>query len=246
MTRLLVIAGTDSSGGAGLTRDVSVAAALGVTVTPVVTAVTAQTHKGLVAAKLMPPDLVQSQITASLETAQPEAIKIGMLGSSAIAEIVAATLADRNLPIVLDPVLKSTSGGTLLEGGLPKALLSVTTLITPNLPESAALTGLHEAADLAQITLQARALQALGARAVLVKGGHASGNEATDHLFDGDTHQAMSAPRLEVQKRGTGCTLATAIACHLALGHNLQTACDLGKRHVHDWLARARQSQVVI
>jgi hydroxymethylpyrimidine/phosphomethylpyrimidine kinase len=246
MTRLLVIAGTDSSGGAGLTRDLSVAAALGVGVAPVVTAVTAQTHKGLVDAELMPPNLVQSQITAALDTARPEAVKIGMLGSSAIAEIVAATLAEHGLPIVLDPVLKSTSGGTLLEGGLPKALLSTTTLITPNLPESAALTGLPEAADLTQITQQARALQAPGSRAVLIKGGHASGCDATDHLFDGDTHHAMSAPRLDVQQRGTGCSLATAIACHLALGHNLQTACDLGKRHVHDWLARARQSQVVI
>jgi hydroxymethylpyrimidine/phosphomethylpyrimidine kinase len=246
MTRLLVIAGTDSSGGAGLTRDVSVAAALGVTVAPVVTAVTAQTQKGLVAAGLMPPDLVHSQTTAALETARPEAIKIGMLGSSEIAEIVAATLAEQGLPIVLDPVLKATSGGTLLEGGLPKALLSISTLITPNLPESAALTGLPEAADLTQITQQARTLQALGARAVLVKGGHATGQNAIDHLFDGDTHHAMSAPRLEVQKRGTGCALATAIACHLALGRDLKTACDLGKRHVHDWLARARQSQVVI
>ena len=243
MTRILLIAGTDSSGGAGLTRDVSVAAALGVTVAPVVTAVTAQTHKGLDAAGLMPPDLVQSQIKAALETARPDAVKIGMLGSSAIAERVAATLADRNLPTVLDPVLKSTSGGTLLEGGLPKALLSMTTLITPNLPESAALTGLPEAADLAQITHQARALQALGARAVLVKGGHASGYDATDHLFDGQHHHAMSAPRLEVQKRGTGCTLATAIACHLALGHDLQTACALAKRHLHDWLAGSGQPQ---
>lgn len=246
MTRVLVIAGTDSSGGAGLTRDVSVASALGITVSPVVTAVTAQTHKGLVAAELMPPGLVQSQITAALETARPEAIKIGMLGSSAIAEIVATTLAEQGLPIVLDPVLKSTSGGTLLQGGLPKALLSITTLITPNRPESAALTGLPEAADLAQITHQTRILQNLGARAVLIKGGHATGREATDHLFDGDTHHAMSAPRLDVQQRGTGCSLATAIACHLALGQDLKTACDLGKSHVHDWLARARQSQVVL
>ncbi|GAA6163089.1 bifunctional hydroxymethylpyrimidine kinase/phosphomethylpyrimidine kinase [Pelagimonas sp. KU-00592-HH] len=246
MTRLLVIAGTDSSGGAGLTRDVSVAAALGVTVAPVVTAVTAQTQKGLVDAELMQPDLVQSQITAALETTRPDAVKIGMLGSSAIAEIVAATLAEQGLPIVLDPVLKSTSGGTLLKGGLPKALLSITTLITPNLPEVAALTGLPEVADLAQITQQARTLQALGARAVLVKGGHAGGHEATDHLFDGDTHHAMSARRLDVQQRGTGCSLATAIACHLALGRDLKTACDLGKRHIHDWLARARQPHAVL
>ena len=246
MTRLLVIAGTDSSGGAGLTRDVSVAAALGVRVAPVVTAVTAQTHKGLVAAELMPPDLVESQITAALETARPDAVKIGMLGSSAIAERVVATLAEQGLPIVLDPVLKSTSGGTLLQGGLPKALLSITTLITPNLPESAALTGLPKTTDLAKITHQARALQDLGARAVLFKGGHARGNEATDHLFDGETHHAMSAPRLDVQQRGTGCSLATAIACHLALGQDLKTACDLGKRHVHDWLASASQSYIAL
>ncbi|MFW2543177.1 bifunctional hydroxymethylpyrimidine kinase/phosphomethylpyrimidine kinase [Primorskyibacter sp. 2E107] len=238
MRTILTIGGTDSSGGAGLSRDAFVARAMGFDVQPIVTAVTAQSHAGVFAVEVMPPDLVRAQISAALEAQAPSAVKIGMLGSGAIAAAVAVALADLRAPVVLDPVLRSSSGGTLMAGALPCALLALSRVITPNLPEAAALSGGGAARGDAQIARQANWFLARGAQAVLIKGGHACGARASDHLFDpgGAGRQVFHAARLGVQRRGTGCALATAIACGLADTDCLSVACQAAKGFVQRWL----------
>ncbi|MDO6797853.1 bifunctional hydroxymethylpyrimidine kinase/phosphomethylpyrimidine kinase [Shimia thalassica] len=233
MTQIMIIGGTDSSGGAGLTRDTATAHALGVSVLPVVTAVTAQTDRAVVDMALMPPDLIAAQISAGFAGGGPSCVKIGMLGTRAIALVVAEALADCRVPVVHDPVLASTSGKSLLAGVLPEVLIERADLITPNLVEAARLTGKDDAG----ISDQARAFLDRGAGAVLIKGGHGQGRDAVDHLFDQQRHYTFTAPRLAKGKRGTGCTLATAIACLLAQGKALDVACGEAKSFVHGWLS---------
>ncbi|NVK15444.1 MAG: hydroxymethylpyrimidine/phosphomethylpyrimidine kinase [Rhodobacteraceae bacterium] len=234
MTIILAIGGTDSSGGAGLTRDTAMAAELGATVRPVATAITVQTDAAVLSVHPCPPQTVADQIRAALATAPaPGAVKIGMLGSAAAAEAVEAAL-PAGLPIVLDPVLKASSGGTLMDADGFGALLRRAALVTPNLAELEVLAGTGGPLD-----AQAAALLAQGAQAVLVKGGHGTGAESTDLLFmpDGSV-RLFAAQRLPASKRGTGCSLATAIACHLAQGADLDGACGQAKRAVHSWLRR--------
>lgn len=241
MPRLMVIAGTDSSGGAGLTRDTRVASAFGVEVLPVVTVVTAQTHTGFVARHDLPPKVVLQQLEAAAQSGGMDAVKIGALGTSDIAQTVAEWLAARPIPTVMDPVLKSSSGETLVLGGLPGDLLARVDLLTPNLPEAAALTGHPVAADADAMARQAEKMQSRGIGAVLIKGGHGVGRQSVDHLYHRGQHWAFEAPRLQVARRGTGCTLATAIACHLIRGVSLDEACRRAKAFVQDWLAQATE-----
>lgn len=237
MSRILVIAGTDSSGGAGLSRDVAMATTLGCAVAPVVTAVTVQTNAAVIAIQPIDPDLVAAQIRAAFDSKDtaPKAVKIGMLGTPEIAQAVARSL-PLSLPVVLDPVLKSTSGGQLMPVAALAPLLRHVTLLTPNLAESALLSDSAETQDRQQLQVQARRLLALGPKAVLIKGGHGDGPCATDHLFHATGHQALSCPRLARGKRGTGCSLATAVACRLALGDELTTACHTAKNALFRWL----------
>jgi hydroxymethylpyrimidine/phosphomethylpyrimidine kinase len=236
---IIVIAGTDSSGGAGLTRDTAVANTLGFGVFPVITAVTAQTHSGVTGIAAMSADFVKQQLDAACASGSFRAIKIGMLATADIAECVAEWLSRCSVPTVIDPVLKASSGGTLMSDGLQAGLLSQADLLTPNLLEAAALTGRPVARTTADIAVQANIILSGGAKAVLIKGGHGAGDEAVDHLFETSGHRQFSAPRLETGKRGTGCTLATAIACQLAAGHELAHACHAAKDYVQTWL-RAR------
>ncbi|MGR3759888.1 bifunctional hydroxymethylpyrimidine kinase/phosphomethylpyrimidine kinase [Roseobacteraceae bacterium NS-SX3] len=236
MSWILVIAGTDSSGGAGLTRDTAMAAALGWTVKPVVTAVTVQTGAALHEMHPLPPAAVAAQIRAACAGGPPGAVKAGMVGSPASAAAAAGALPP-GVPLVLDPVLKASSGGALMDAAALAPLLPHTTLLTPNLAESAVLSGTAQSEDISDLEKQARRLRSAGAQAVLIKGGHGSGGAATDHLFDGGPPHQFSAPRLPRGKRGTGCSLATAIACHLAQGLPLFEACRAGKSSLHAWLA---------
>ena len=235
MAQLLVIAGTDSSGGAGLSRDVATATEFSVAVSPVVTAVTAQTDDGLLSAQGISAEVIRAQIDAALQTRDIHAIKIGMLGTGDAVRVVARALKSTKAPVVLDPVLRSTSGGTLLDAQgaelLLRELLPNVTLVTPNLDELGALSGSQDAPTAEQV-------RRLGAQAVLVKGGHANGTDCTDILFSkqGET-VSFGAPRLLVSKRGTGCTLATAIACGLAKGLSLSAACARAKEHLQSWLS---------
>jgi hydroxymethylpyrimidine/phosphomethylpyrimidine kinase len=239
VTAVLVIAGTDSSCGAGLARDVATLARFGVEALCAVTAVTAQTDSEVIAVALQPPGLVQAQIIAALATRRAAAVKIGMLGSRAIVAAVAEVLPSReHLPLVLDPVLAATSGGALLDAegraALGALLLPRATLLTPNIPEAALLLGAAPASSAGEIIGQGRALCARGAAAVLMKGGHSADRAHADDwlvLSDGSTLK-LTAPRLTVERRGTGCALASAIAAGLAAQLPLEAACRRAKEHV--------------
>ncbi|GFE51604.1 hydroxymethylpyrimidine/phosphomethylpyrimidine kinase [Roseobacter cerasinus] len=239
MPRLLVIAGTDCSGGAGLTRDTTVASAFGVEVAPVVTVVTAQTNAQFVDQQAVAAPVVLRQLDAAAQSGALDAVKIGALGTTETAQAVAEWLAERSIPTVMDPVLKSSSGGALIRGGLPGDLLAQVDLLTPNLPEAAALTGQALAADTDAMARQAGQMQSMGIGAVLIKGGHGLGAQSVDHLYHRGQRRAFEAPRLRVTRRGTGCTLATAIACHLIQGAALDDACGKAKLFVQDWLVHS-------
>ena len=244
MTTVLVIAGADSSGGAGIARDVRTLTQLGARALCVVTAVTAQSNTQLFATHVVPAGLVEAQIDAALATCRPGAIKIGMLASAATVLAVDAALPAAAPPVVLDPVLASSSGGELLDSdgraALCARLLPRVTLLTPNIPEAAALLGTRAARSEVELLEQAAALLALGPHAVLLKGGHGDGPEAADLLFtaQGPPHW-LRAPRSNAVARGTGCALAAAIAAGLATGLALTTACERAKQHVTQLLREA-------
>jgi hydroxymethylpyrimidine/phosphomethylpyrimidine kinase len=305
---VLVIAATDSSGGAGLTRDIRVLTDFSVDALCVATAVTAQSDKRVLAVHHVPPDVIRAQLTAALETHRAGAVKIGMLGARATVEAVAESLAaavpgttdaatavegipaaaaspegqasssvqgrlsrllshgvasHATVPIVLDPVLVSSSGGVLLDArgraALLEKLLPLATLVTPNVPEIAALLGEPIAADEVELVNQARRLLEFGCHAILIKGGHALGEEAVDLLVtqalspraerrqpEGRQGEAgksgrqvgniiverIASKRVPTTSRGTGCALASGIAAALASGHSLLEACRRAKRYV--------------
>jgi hydroxymethylpyrimidine/phosphomethylpyrimidine kinase len=242
VTAVLVIAGSDSSGGAGLVQDVRTLARFGAQVMCAVTAVTVQSDSRVTAVHPVPPDTVRAQIEAALATGRVGAIKIGMLGTRAIALTVAACLPPREqVPIVLDPVLASSSGAALLDAGGREALrdnlVPRATLVTPNIPEAAALLGTEPAATEEELLRQAHAWLALGPAAVLIKGGHGSASEAVDLLLSaGHSPRRLIAPRIAKTQRGTGCALASGIAAGLAKGLELGDACARAKRHVLELL----------
>jgi hydroxymethylpyrimidine/phosphomethylpyrimidine kinase len=238
---VLVIAGSDSSGGAGLTRDVETLSHFRVGALCALTAVTAQSDAAVTAVETLPPAIVRGQIEAAFATGRVAAVKIGMLGTRAVVLAVAAALAENpGVPVVLDPVLAATSGARLLDASgqaaLRDVLLPRATLITPNIPEVAALLGVESAEGEAQLLQQGRALLALGARAVLLKGGHASGELATDQLLTSAAVHRLSAPRAARGQRGTGCALGSAIAAGLAVGMDLLAACVRAKDYVTEWV----------
>lgn len=241
MSSVLLIAGCDSSGGAGLTRDVRTLTQLGARALCAVTAVTAQSDHALSALQPMPAELVRAQIAAAFATREVDAIKIGMLATTANVEAVAESLPLHGAPpVVLDPVLLASSGGALLEAGavaaLRAALMPRVTLITPNIPEAAALLGMPMARSDEQLLRQGEALLALGARAVLLKGGHGSGAQCTDLLFSGgQSVLRFSAPRSATLRRGSGCALASAIAAGLAARLDLQEACARAKQYMTEF-----------
>lgn len=247
MTRpaVLVIAGSDSSAGAGIAQDLRTLADLGVEGLCAVTAVTAQSNARVEGIHPVPADFVRLQIEAACRTRLPDAVKVGMLGGRAVAEAVAAALVlHPQIPVVVDPVLVASSGGALLDSegrtALIERLLPRASLVTPNVPEAAALLGEPLAFDEATLIAQARRIVSLGARAVLLKGGHAGGGEAVDWLVSSDRPlERLTAPRLQATRRGTGCALASAIAAELARGRPLAEACREAKQYV---FARLRET----
>ena len=248
MSAVLVIAGSDSSGGAGLSRDVATLAQLGAEALCVLTAVTAQTDSAVLSVQPLAPQLVRVQIASALASGRVAAIKIGMLATCDNVCAVADSVPAREVvPLVLDPVLAASSGDALLEpagvAALRERLLPRATLLTPNIPEAAALLGTTLARSEDELLRQGRALLALGAQAVLLKGGHARGPEATDLLLTaGDAVRRFSAPRRAAGRRGTGCALATAIAAGLAAGLELPAACARAKDYVSAWLRADRDT----
>jgi len=246
MQIVLTIAGSDSGGGAGIQADLKTFHRFGVFGTSAITAVTAQNTSGVRDWMALPPALVAAQIEAVATDLRPDAVKSGMLGNAAVIAAVAAGLETHGLrPYVLDPVMVASSGDALLErdavGALRSSLLPLCDLVTPNAEEAMVLTG----ADVATMADQERAARRLveeGAGAALVKGGHVSGEEVVDVLFDAATRVARTFRHRRIDSRhthGTGCTLSAAIAAHLALGLPLERAVETSLDYVHRAIAGA-------
>lgn len=234
----LTIAGSDSGGGAGIQADLKTFAAHRVHGLSAIAALTAQHTRGVSAVHV--PDLVflRAQIDACFEDFRIGAVKLGMLANAAVIETVAESLERYRPPrLVLDPVMVATSGARLLEPealtALRTRLLPLATVITPNLPEAELLLG-AAIPDQAAMREAIAALRALGAKAVLLKGGHLAGDgDVVDYLGDDRGLHAIAHPRLRLEAHGTGCTLASAIAAQLALGRDLRQACDAAADYVH-------------
>jgi hydroxymethylpyrimidine/phosphomethylpyrimidine kinase len=236
IVKALTIAGSDSGGGAGIQADLKTFSAFRVFGMSVVTAVTAQNSLGVQGVFNLPPEFVARQIDSVLSDFGADAIKIGMLSTAPIIEAVAARLpAHRHGPVVLDPVMIAKSGDPLLEpaarSALMKAMLPLADLVTPNLPEAAALANMTVDDERAMVEA-ARRIFGLGPRAVLVKGGHLA-DSATDVLWDGRDLTRFPAPKLDSPNtHGTGCTYSSAIAAGLARGRALRDAIVEGKAFV--------------
>jgi hydroxymethylpyrimidine/phosphomethylpyrimidine kinase len=236
----LTIAGSDSGGGAGIQADLKTFAAHGVYGTSAITAITAQNTIGVTAVQALTADLVTAQIEAVAGDMALDVVKTGMLANSAIIEAVAAAIEALDLPsLVLDPVMIAKSGDRLIDaealGALRALLIPRARVITPNIPEAETLTGLKiDSPD--DVREAARRIHALGAAAVVVKGGHLPGDEAIDLLYDGHTFESFRTPRIDTRHtHGTGCTFASAIAARLALGDPLVEAV----RHAKDYITGA-------
>jgi hydroxymethylpyrimidine/phosphomethylpyrimidine kinase len=242
----LTIAGSDSSGGAGIQADLKTFSAFGVYGASVIVALTAQNTHGVQGVHAVPPAFVAQQMTSVLSDLDVGAIKTGMLATSEIVETVVEGLKQAaGRPLVVDPVMVATSGDILLDPGAVDAvrrrLLPIATVITPNIPEEAVLLGSVQAKTEAQVIEQAKALLELGAHAVLVKGGHGADNTAVDILASSAGIDRFARPRLDTRHtHGTGCTLSAAIAALLAQGVALQQAVERAKAFVWQGLEHGR------
>jgi hydroxymethylpyrimidine/phosphomethylpyrimidine kinase len=245
----LTIAGSDSSGGAGIEADLKTFAALGVYGAAAITALTAQNTKGVFGIHVVPADFIAAQIDAVLADLRVDAVKIGMLPDAAAIAAVAAAL-ERHRPrnVVLDPVMVASAGQRLLRDdalGALRDLIKRVDVVTPNLPEAATLLDLPPARDEADMRAQGEKLLALGAGAVLIKGGHGSGPDSVDLLIDADGTTRLAAPRLPTRNtHGTGCTLASALAAGLAKGLPLVEAAREAKAYVTAAIAAADRLEV--
>ena len=235
---VLVVAGSDSSGGAGVARDVETITAFGLRSSLAITAVTVQTHDSVTQIERMPPTLVAAQMRAAMRANAVRAVKVGMLSTAAIAEAVASVLADNPpIPAVLDPVLAASSGVSLATEGvaavLKRRMLPLCRLVTPNLPELAFLAGTYPARNEDEAVRQAGHLLEAGAQSVLVKGGHAATDRSDDLLIrPGRAPVRFAAPRLPGGARGTGCMLSSAIAANLARDATLEESVRKAKHYV--------------
>jgi hydroxymethylpyrimidine/phosphomethylpyrimidine kinase len=237
----LTIAGSDSSGGAGIQADLKTFAALGVYGASVITALTAQNTNGVTGIHQVPAAFVTAQINAVFSDLDIGAVKIGMVADLAVIDAIAAGVA-RWSPkhVVLDPVMVATSGDRLLAAeavdALRTKLIPLMSLITPNLPEAAVLLNEPVAASESAIESQGRRLLAMGCQAVLIKGGHGEGAESIDYLVSSSGTIALAAPRITTKNtHGTGCSLSSAIAAGLAKGEGMPTAV----RNAKTWISAA-------
>ncbi|MUT27092.1 MULTISPECIES: hydroxymethylpyrimidine/phosphomethylpyrimidine kinase [Mesorhizobium] len=239
---VLVVAGSDPSGGAGLARDIETICSIGVRTCLAVTALTVQTHEGVAEIHCSSPSLVAGQMRAALQANHVAAVKIGMLATGGTVAAVAAVLRENHhVPAVLDPVLASTSGRALLDANaisvMERDLMPLCRLVTPNLIELALLVGTEPAAGEDGVLEQGQRLLAAKPQAVLIKGGHAFGPRSTDILLRSDQEPIrFDAPRLVASMRGTGCMLASAVAAHLAKAKPLEDSVREGKLFVFEKL----------
>jgi hydroxymethylpyrimidine/phosphomethylpyrimidine kinase len=246
----LTIAGSDSSGGAGIQADLKTFAALGVYGASVIAALTAQNTQGVGGILDVPPEFIAAQIDAVFSDLDIAGVKIGMLSRVAAIETVARGLTRHKAKtIVLDPVMVATSGDRLLNpdavGALRRLLIPRAVVVTPNLPEAAALTGADMARNEREMEIQARQILELGARNVLIKGGHGQGDDSVDLLVGEGEVVRLSAKRIATKNtHGTGCTLSSAIAAGLAKGADLISAVQDAKTYVTAAIAAADRLQV--
>ncbi|MEG2651420.1 MAG: bifunctional hydroxymethylpyrimidine kinase/phosphomethylpyrimidine kinase, partial [Eubacterium sp.] len=237
MKTVLTIAGSDSSGGAGIQADIKTIAAHGLYATSAITALTAQNTLGVTAIQETTPDFLAAQLDAVFTDIPPDAVKIGMVANAALIAVIAEKLVQyKPAAIVADPVMVSTSGSALL---VPEAretlihtLLPLATLITPNIPEAEVLWGQAIPDEKAMETAARAIAHQLKGPAVLIKGGHRV-SDATDLLYTQDTLTWFSGQRIATENtHGTGCTLSSAIACQLALGEDLPTSIKKAKAYL--------------
>jgi hydroxymethylpyrimidine/phosphomethylpyrimidine kinase len=240
----LTIAGSDSGGGAGIQADLKTFAAHGVFGTSAITAVTAQNTLGVTGVHVLPVSIVRAQIDAVIADLGADVVKIGMLATADIMAVVAEAIDAHKLrPVVLDPVMVAKGGSRLLEQNAVEAMKSLMlprcAIVTPNLAEAEVLTN-ASVRDEAAMERAARALVDAGAGAALVKGGHLEGGRIVDILWSEGRHHIFTGTRIETpHTHGTGCTLASAIAAHLALGQPMVTAVELAIGYVRDAIAAA-------
>ncbi len=242
--RVLIIAGSDSGGGAGVQADIKTVTALGGYATTAITAITAQNTLGVSAIHPVPALMIAAQIDAVLDDIGADAIKIGMLGGAAAVKTVAGRLETvRGVPLVLDPVMIAKGGHALASdravGALKRQLIPLAALLTPNAPEAAVLTGLMvETTD--DLRRAGERLLRLGAAAVLMKGGHIGGERVVDVLLTADGETTFEGPRIDTRHtHGTGCTLASACAAGLAQGLTLEIAVARAWSYVAEAIRRA-------
>ena len=247
--RVLTIAGSDSGGGAGIQADLKTFAALGCYGMTAITALTAQNTRGVAGIHAVPPAFLKAQIQSVVEDIGVDAVKLGMLHAPEIVEVVAWAIDRYRMPnVVLDPVMVATSGDRLIAREtvaiLVRELFPRAVVVTPNLDEAALLIG-HAIGGIDALDGATEKLLALGARGVLLKGGHLSGDEVVDVLAQqgGARHRYTSARIASRNLHGTGCTLSSAIAAHLALGHALPEAVGLARNYVLGAIAAGAELQ---
>lgn len=233
----LTIAGSDSGGGAGIQADLKTFAAHGVYGMSAITAITAQNTVGVTEAQALSADLVIAQIEAVASDMHVHATKVGMLATAAIVEAVAATITELSLPhVVVDPVMLAKSGDRLLDNdavlAMTRELLRRARVVTPNIPEAEALSGLT-IGSLEDAKRAAARILECGSSAVVIKGGHGSGEVLVDLIFDGKEFVELRTPRIDTRNtHGTGCTFASAIAARFALGDPLIEAVTAAQAYV--------------
>lgn len=249
IANVLSIAGVDPSGGAGIAADLKTFAALGAYGMAAVTAVTVQNTQGVRGFRLMEPGFVADQIDAVFEDIRVDAVKIGMVGSAAIAEAIADALQRHGARhVVVDPVMVAKGGDALLAAdavaAIRDALVPLAEVITPNLPEAAVLLGTPEPRDLDDMRTVARDLLRLGPTSVLLKGGHLDGPDSADLYCDAETMEVFTEPRIATKNtHGTGCTLSSAIAALLPR-HPRREAVRLAKDYVTGAIRNAHRLDV--
>ena len=248
---VLTIAGSDSGGGAGIQADIKAMSANGVYAASVITAITAQNTLGVNAIHNVPVDIIEAQIDAVLSDIDCVAVKIGMLSKKTVIQLVSKKIKQYDLQtVVLDPVMVATSGDQLLAevaiDTLKKELIPKATIITPNIIEAGILSGLAPATNQTEMVACAEKLILLGAKAVLLKGGHLDGDQSSDLLLntDGDVTWLSSTRIATNNTHGTGCTLSSALCAFLAQGQPLTVATKLAKEYIQSAIQAANQLQV--
>lgn len=243
--RVLIVAGSDSGGGAGIQADIKTVTMLDAYAATAVTALTAQNTEGVFGVLPVPPEFVRQQIEVVLDDIGADAVKTGMLHDAPVIEAVAAVLAERarSIPLVVDPVMAAKGGARLIEPdaveALKRLLIARAAVVTPNLPEAEILCG-RRVADVAAMRAAGETLLGLGCGAALVKGGHLAGGTVADVLVTRDRTRIWESPRIDTRHtHGTGCTLASAIAAGLAQGLDIENSVDRARLYVQRAIADA-------